>query len=301
MEPATPPPPPDTRPATRHAMLAREMRVRETVLEPVLDGTVLPRGTHMLREGAFMFHARDGHLFRYRRGEGVFADASRAEDPAARRLWLEGTVHAAVAALNGLMPVHASAIEVKGQAWALLGPSGAGKSTLATALATGVSGPHYPLHCDDTMVLDLSGPQPLALPGHKAAKLDRGAVALSRARAGQAVAGDRAKHYADDVPRTGEDSLPLAGLVVLEWNDGDDVSLVPASLSHAVAALATPHYTLDLYAAANHLGPREQMRALAGIAEKSRNYRLLRPKSAAHFTKVINVLRSVLDAGVTKA
>jgi hypothetical protein len=84
-----------------------------------------------------------------------------APDLAEVRLFFFGTVLAVLCFRRGLIPLHASAVEVDGRALLLAGNSGLGKSTMAAALmARG-----YPLLSDDLCALDVSRPGgPVILP-----------------------------------------------------------------------------------------------------------------------------------------
>lgn len=77
------------------------------------------------------------------------------------RLFFFGTVLAALCYRRGLIPLHASAIDINGRALLLSGPSGIGKSTLAATFYQ-----HgYPLLSDDLCALDVSIPgSPTILP-----------------------------------------------------------------------------------------------------------------------------------------
>jgi HPr Serine kinase C-terminal domain len=77
------------------------------------------------------------------------------------RAYLLGTAIGALLHQRGLLPLHASAVEVNGVAIAFCGPSGAGKSTMALHLVK-----HgYRLLCDDICAIDLSSGTPLLWPG----------------------------------------------------------------------------------------------------------------------------------------
>ena len=77
------------------------------------------------------------------------------------RAYLLGSALGALLHQRGLLPVHASAVEIGGRAYAFAGHSGAGKSTLALALTQR----GHRLLCDDIVAVDTSGPGPLCWPG----------------------------------------------------------------------------------------------------------------------------------------
>lgn len=102
-----------------------------------------------IERDCFWFKTGTGYLIYYRKGEGVTVEREPRADPEEEQLWLNGSTYAAIAAINGYLPVHASAVAWRGRAYAFAGPSGAGKSTLAAAL-----GHHgLPLVCDDMAAL----------------------------------------------------------------------------------------------------------------------------------------------------
>jgi hypothetical protein len=166
------------------ATMARETRVRRDAVARELDGETVAEGCWRLAGDAFLLSVEGGIRFHYRRGQGVTIDAPAGIDARDLELWLNGSVYAAVAALNGLLPLHASAVEHRGRVYAFAGPPGAGKSTLAAALGhDGVA-----LWADDTLVLDLAGEGTVVcLPGHKRLKLWPDGVRLAGARAGEGV------------------------------------------------------------------------------------------------------------------
>src|SRR5258708_39789946 len=82
---------------------------------------------------------------------------------------------------RGLLPLHANAIEVGGQAVAFVGPSGAGKSTLAAYFRDR----GYRVLCDDVWVVSFgSDGEPLAWPGVPRVKLWGDALAAFCPRVG---------------------------------------------------------------------------------------------------------------------
>ena len=96
-----------SRPHPALALLARETRVRHGPVPREIDGTAIAEGCHLLSGDSFLLRAPQGLGILYRRGEGLTVDQPDSVDPGEVALWLNGSVYAAVAAINGLMPLHA--------------------------------------------------------------------------------------------------------------------------------------------------------------------------------------------------
>ncbi len=116
------------------ALLAREAQAQHGPVPAQLDGQTVGPGEMLLAGDSFLLRTLTGYAYLYVRGEGVTVERSSQADPAEEQLWLNGSVYAAIAAINGFLPLHASAVVWQGEAYAFTGPSGAGKSTLAAAL-----------------------------------------------------------------------------------------------------------------------------------------------------------------------
>jgi hypothetical protein len=64
-------------------------------------------------------------------GRRIIVDCDDGADPRNVRLYLLGSAMGLLLHQRGILPLHANAVEIDGQAFAFMGPSGAGKSTLA--------------------------------------------------------------------------------------------------------------------------------------------------------------------------
>ena len=82
-------------------------------------------------------------------------------------LWALGPALALILHQRGLCVLHASGVAVRDGAIAFLGGPGAGKSTTAAALYAR----RYGVVADDVLAVDLSGTEPLTLPGFPQLKL----------------------------------------------------------------------------------------------------------------------------------
>lgn len=260
------------------ARLARETTPRYAPVDALLDGVPVAPGMHRLQGDAFILHTDSGYVFRYRPGEGLVIARPAEPDDAEEALWRNGSVYAAIAAINGLRPIHASAVAHGGRVYAFTGPSGAGKSTLVAALGT----LGLPMFCDDTLVLDLSDPdRVMCLPGHKRLKLTDEAFALTGAERRERVGTDIAKHFA--TPPGGEiaEPLPLAELVFLEV--GAQPEFLPIAGAQRFLRLSDDHYTQQLHAAARGHDLGSLFAEQARLARQVALHRFIRPRDPARF------------------
>lgn len=152
--------------------------------------------------------------YRVRKGEEIIVEPCAGGTPQLVRLFLLGTPFGALCHQRGLLPLHASAIEVGGRCIAFAGFSGAGKSTLAAFLAER----GYPVICDDIcgVTLDEHG-HPLVWPGVQRLKLWRDALDALHRDAGtlEPARNGIAKYQVAIERRPDQRSLPLSRVYVL--------------------------------------------------------------------------------------
>ena len=259
-------------------MMERETRVAygkvPDALLAVVDGDMRWR---MLSD-EFLLRAVGEHYFYYRRGEGITIQRCDDADLTEEALWFNGTVYAAVASLNGLLPIHASAVASNGSVFAFTGPAGAGKSTLVAAL--GDRG--LPMFCDDTMVVDLSDPDRIVcLPGHKRLKLTSEALAMTGAAAQEKVSLTVDKYYARSVSGDVGAAMPLAELTFLE--EGPEPAIDPVSGAERFVRLQDDHYTAELYANARNFDRAGHFTHLTRLARDLTMSGFARPRDRSRF------------------
>ena len=260
------------------ALMARETRWKHGQVPRVLGGVAVEPGYRIIAEGEFLLRCASGYGYHYVPGAGITVERPEGGEPAEEALWLNGSVYAAVACLNGLYPVHASAVAHQGAVYAFTGPSGAGKSTLVTGLGQR----NFPLFCDDTLLLDLSDPaQAIALPGHKRLKLTEHAMALTGTIGQAPVGADTDKSYVEPPSGVVRGPLPLACLIFLE--DGAETAWQAITGAARFARLADDHYTQALYGEAQRPDLAGLFGLRARLAQQVAMARLIRPRSAAGF------------------
>jgi hypothetical protein len=280
-------------------LLRRETRVSAGLVPLRLGGHEIPPEFDLLVNDEYILRTAYGLAYHYRKGEGVTVERQPGSDPATELLFLNGSVYAAVAAINGFLPVHASAVAHGGQVHAFTGPSGAGKSTLTAALGTR----GLPLFCDDTLILDLSGPGAIrCLPGHKRLKLWPDAVELAGAAPQERIAADLEKVFAEPASGSVDEMLPLAQLVFLEeggLGEGGPMRIEPIRGAERLLRLQDDHYTQALFIAASRPNRAERFAQLSRLAVSMEMNRFVRPRDRRQFgagvTMVENHVRAMED------
>lgn len=287
MHPAGQTPPPDAMAAWR--LLQHETRVR---YGPVPRHPRIPEVSEIHWPGpdTFVFQTGDGVDFHYRKGEGITIQREPGSSDGDEQLWLNGSVYAAVACVNGFKPIHASAVAHEGKVYAFTGPSGAGKSTLVAALGSRA----LPMFCDDTLVLDLSDADSLmCLPGHKRLKLTPEAIRLTAAAAQERVSPAVDKFYAR--PAAGDVGMPLPLAALIFLDEGPGICIEPIAGSQRFVRLAEDHYTNDMFVAASQAGRTGQFELQSRLAQQITMLRLVRPRDTGRFGESVDIaMRYVL-------
>ena len=270
------------------AMLEREMRVRMGAVPETIDSPTYDDGALVLSAREFLFTSWEGVQFHYRQGEGITAHVPREDLQDDFELFLWGTVFGAVAWLNGMFPLHASAVELDGGAIGFTAESGGGKSTLATALsARGM--PHI---CDDTLVLEGAAGGVVAVPDGKPVKLWASALELTGTAPDRPIRTVPGKFYAGALARA-EAAVPFKALILLE--EGPDVRIERVRGSAVLSALTEAMYRPMIAAGlGDRSGHGEWLMRLAGSVSV---WRLERPRNEgdpAAFARTVDAIAGQL-------
>lgn len=113
----------------------RQVSVWETAVPESLPGAVWVDPFCCLTATEWMLHVPGVARYFVRNGNEIQAQPEPGACPEDVRTYLLGSCFGVLCYQNGLLPLHASAVERHGRVTAFLGHSGAGKSTLAASLA----------------------------------------------------------------------------------------------------------------------------------------------------------------------
>ena len=253
------------------SLLERETRLRSGRVPQGIGGEVGPTNGWQITPDAFLLRAENGLAFHYSRGEGVVFERGEGTSEATVSLYFNGSVHGAIAWMNGFVPLHASAICHNHKVYAFTGDSGAGKSTLVAGLA----GQEMPLFADDVLIMDIRDPEQIrCLPGHKSLKLWSDAAMLVGIERREQVFPDMDKYYVEPLPQGPDEILPLALLCYLERDGRPYLSKMTAS--ERFSCLSTALYRPEFTAGAG-IGNVELFRIRKILAKSIPMSRFLRP------------------------
>ena len=199
-----------------------------------------PVHRHSTIDGAIVLHIPEIGRFSIAGGSKILVEPLAGVPDGNLRLYLLGSAFGALLHQRGLLPLHANAIEIDGQAVAFTGESGAGKSTLAAWFH---DRGHRIVADDVCAILFAEDGRPVALPGLPRFRLWQPALEASGRTAGEFARSYAADNWDKfDVPvnpaTAVATSLPLGAIYVLERGDAlafrrlEGVEAAEAVISH---------------------------------------------------------------------
>lgn len=129
---------------------------------------LLPKQKYVVEDHMVMFQVPGIAIFKIQEGKKITVSPISTSDEDHIRLYILGTCMGIILLQKKVLPLHGSAIEINGKAYAFIGDSGAGKSTLAAAfLKEG-----FQLLSDDVIPVSLSKDnKPFITPSYPQQKL----------------------------------------------------------------------------------------------------------------------------------
>jgi hypothetical protein len=261
--------------------------VEAPALEPGVDADWL------VRDGSLILQVRGVARFEATGGRRVIIDAEPGASSEDLRLYVSGSVLGAIWLQRGLLPLHASAVEIPGGGCvAFIGAMGAGKSSLAAHMA--VTG--FPLVTDDVSVLAerdggfgvWPGPSRVKLGPDTLASLDHESTGLAPA------GGTRGKYHLEVRGAASTNAAPvrLRSIFLLSWGEGDGAARTERlSGLNAVDAVAGHTYRQEFV---RPLGLESTwLRQVVEVARIVPTMRLIRPHG---FERTDAVIQAVVKA-----
>ncbi|MCD7033161.1 aldolase [Metabacillus sp. GX 13764] len=136
-------------------------------LTSVWDSLSSGESKFFMEKDHVMFKAANTAIFSIKDGSRIIVSPFPGADFAKIRLYILGSCMGALLMQKGMLPLHGSAIEIDGRAYAIVGESGAGKSTTAAAfLKEG-----FKLLSDDVISIENREGVPLVFPAYPQQKL----------------------------------------------------------------------------------------------------------------------------------
>ncbi|MEO7469365.1 MAG: hypothetical protein ABIV36_20345 [Sphingobium limneticum] len=272
--------------------LEEELGLREGIVPAALENSALVTPTYQIAHDAFLLTLPNGLRFHYRRGSGtVYARPAEVSD-AEVTLFFEGSVYGAIAWINGLVPLHASAVVHAGRVHAFTGASGAGKSTLVAALAER----GFVAFSDDVVVLDPSDPaQIVAIPGPKRLKLWSDALTLTSQQSSNRVRPGLDKFYVGESLFAARTPLPIERLYFLESAGNHPAEIVRICGTQRFKQLQSAYYRPHFCAALAEQGA--YFRTITQLAHGIAMARFHRPRDIVRFAEVADLIAADLGAG----
>lgn len=199
-----------------------EIEVKD--LSVLWDEIVPKTENYYVKENLILFRILNTATFCIKDGKNIIVSPKKDTGEDKIRLFILGTCMGALLIQRKMIPLHGSAIEIDGKAYAILGESGAGKSTLASAFLNR----GYKLLSDDVIPVSLSQNHiPMVTPSYPQQKLWHTSLKEfgMDAESFRPII-ERETKYAVPVPsKFTTEIIPLAGVIELIVTENDWIEL----------------------------------------------------------------------------
>ncbi|KAB8133657.1 aldolase [Gracilibacillus oryzae] len=180
----------------------------------------------VVKEQRTLFHVPDTAIYLIENGRKITISPLDETKQDSIRLYLLGSCMGVLLMQRRTIPLHGSAIEIDGKAYAIVGDSGAGKSTLASAFME----KGYRLLSDDIVPITFSHDnQPIVVPSYPHQKLwletlDHFGTDRSKLKP---IIFREMKFAVPVTDKFSQDPLPLAGVFELSKTEEDQIMIHP--------------------------------------------------------------------------
>lgn len=251
----------------------------------------VPDRMTFVTENRVMFQIADTATYCIQDGNKIMVSPMVGADEDRVRLYILGSCMGALLFQRRLLPLHGSAVEIGGKAYAIIGESGAGKSTLASAFIQ----QGYPLVSDDIIAVSLAPDlTPMVTPSYPQQKLWQESLdGFGIESAPYRPIYKRETKFAVPVPdKFHKELLPLAGVFELVKSDKETIQ---AESIHGLGKLPILYSHTYRNSYINRLGLMEwHLNKTASMASKIDVFRLFRPACGFTAPQLVSFILSTL-------
>lgn len=184
-----------------------------------------PKSKFVMNESLVMFRVTDIAIFLIEEGKRITVSPIGNYKEDVIRLYLLGSCMGAILMQRRILPLHGSAIDINGKAYAIIGNSGAGKSTLASAfLHKG-----YKLLTDDVIGVNFTDENvPMVIPSYPQQKLWQESLNELGVdyREYNSIYQRESKFAIPTKNQFSPTPIPLTGIFELTLNDTEEIELI---------------------------------------------------------------------------
>ena len=178
-----------------------------------------------VKKNLMMYKFGEVAIFAVQDGNRIIVSPLKDFDEDTAGIVILGTCMGAILMQRKVLPLHGSAIEINGKAYAFVGDSGAGKSTLARAFIN----KGHRLLTDDVIAVSLKSNTPYVTPSYPQQKLWRDSLNSFGIKTDdfKSLLGRENKFCVPVSSNYFTEPLPLAGIVELVKTEAKDISIRP--------------------------------------------------------------------------
>ncbi|MCQ6558448.1 HPr kinase/phosphorylase [Paenibacillus mendelii] len=247
-------------------------------------------------DNRFLFLIPETAFYCIEDGRKITVSPLAGADPEKVRVYLLGPCMDTLLMIRNTLPLHGSAVEIDGKAYAFLGDSGAGKSTLAAAF---VSEGHR-LISDDVIAVTLAGDggMPVVAPSYPQQKLWRECLDLgmSMERGNYRPGYREIAKYAEPVAtRVCDGPIPFEGAFELVKSQAEAVSVRPLPNLERLGVMLLHTYRNRRI---RRLGLEQwHFKVSEGIAKQMKGYQLNRPLEGVTANRLVSEIIQTIREG----
>ncbi len=180
----------------------------------------------IVHDNGVWFYCPQAGLFKVTGGKDIEIIPDNPSDEDLLRIYILGSMMGICLLQRRILPLHGSAVEIGGQAYALIGESGAGKSTLASTMIQ----QGYKLISDDVIAVTCINDKPMVAPSYPQQKLWQESIdqlGLDSASY-RSIYGRETKFNVPVKQHFTDRPLPLVGIFELDRGEASEPRLVRA-------------------------------------------------------------------------